>query len=81
MGSDFARLRQLFPDRHILAFHSPSLIRSGSAEDNVAALRETASTLGVNSTVFLSSVDPDTPADTLNALLENASAINKGVKA
>lgn len=77
MGSDFPRLRELFPDKHIMAFHSPFLIRSGTAEENVRALRETDTALGSNTLVLLSSVDPDTPEDTLDALLENASAINK----
>lgn len=80
MGSDFARLRKLFPDRHILAFHSPSLIRSGSTEENLAALNEEDRDLGGNSTVFLSSVDPDTPRDTLEALLTRAEEINRSGK-
>lgn len=77
MGSDYARLRKLFPEVPVLAFLSPALIRNGTPEAVVSALEEIVRDLGNQYEIFLSSVDPDTAPETLTAMLECAGEINR----
>ena len=77
MGSDFPRLRRLFPETPVLAFLDPALIRNGRPDEVAGALLGIAEELGARCEIHLSSVDPDTRPDTLEAMLETAARLNR----
>ncbi len=77
MGSNYRRLRELFPEIPILGFVAPALIRNGTPDEVTGALRQVVNELGDRYEIFLSSVDPDTAPDTLEAMLEAAGEVNR----